>query len=619
MKSLHKVLDIIDTVADLGSVGIRDLSIKTGFPPATTHRIVSTLVKRRYLKQDPVSKSYSLSLRFLELGTKVQQQFNLVSLVRPHLERLMAETKESANLAVQDGDEVVYLDHVRSTHSMLQSFTRLGARVPLYTTGVGKMFLSQWPAEDVDHYLSRTKRPSHTSHTLSESTDLRDELRRIRELGYAIDNEEMEEGVRCVAALIFDHSGHAAAAISISGAVLRIPMSRIDELGEIITSYAQGHIRTTWLFSEKQIIHDKIKEIEMPKMKAMDAAVRILQSEGVKHIFGIPGAGILPFYRSLKDLGTIGHLVCRHEEGAIHMADGYARAINTVGVCAATSGPGASNFVTGLYTAQVDSIPILALTGQNVRSQLGREAFQAVDIAEIVKPVTKKSYCIKEPAMVPWVFREAFKIMKEGRPGPVLIDLPLDVQNGEIEYDPEADAPLPILRMPPNDKAVAKALDMLLNAEKPILLLGGGVVLADACEEFVALAEKLHIPVVSTYMGKSGIPWDHPLMAGHVGIQCNTRSGNQTFLESTVVLAVGARFNDRHTGAMDVYKGQRQFIHVDVDPAQLGKNVMPTLGICADAKLTLQAILKEIDRRSLSGKSSDWSTKDPGNQKRAGT
>jgi tartronate-semialdehyde synthase len=337
----------------------------------------------------------------------------------------------------------------------------------------------------------------------------------------------------------------------------------------------------------------------MAKMTTMAAAVRILQSEGVKYIFGIPGAGILPFYRALKDLGTIKHMVTRHEESAIHMADGYARALGTVGVCAATSGPGASNFVTGLYTAQVDSIPILALTGQNVRAQLDREAFQAVNIAEVVKPITKKSYCIKDPAMVPWIFREAFKIMREGRPGPVLIDLPLDVQKEEIEYDPEVDAPLPILRMSPNAKQIQKAVDMLLSAEKPIMLLGGGVLVADACKEFVALAEALQVPVVTSYMGKSGIPWNHPLMAGHVGIQCNTRSGNQVFLDSTLVLAVGARFNDRHTGDLKVYKGSRKFIHVDIDPGQIGKNIMPDLGICADAKLTLQALLDEVKRRNV--------------------
>jgi len=337
----------------------------------------------------------------------------------------------------------------------------------------------------------------------------------------------------------------------------------------------------------------------MAKMTTMAAAVRILQSEGVKHIFGIPGAGILPFYRALKDLGTIKHMVTRHEESAIHMADGYARALGTVGVCAATSGPGASNFVTGLYTAQVDSIPILALTGQNVRAQLDREAFQAVNIAEVVKPITKKSYCIKDPAMVPWIFREAFKIMREGRPGPVLIDLPLDVQKEEIEYDSEADAPLPVLRMPPHAKQIQKAVDMLLAAEKPVMLLGGGVIVADACKEFVSLAEALQVPVVTSYMGKSGIPWNHPLMAGHVGIQCNTRSGNQVFLDSTLVLAVGARFNDRHTGDVKVYKGNRKFIHVDTDPGQLGKNIMPDLGICADAKLTLQALIEEIKRRNV--------------------
>ena len=337
----------------------------------------------------------------------------------------------------------------------------------------------------------------------------------------------------------------------------------------------------------------------MAKMTAMNAAVKILESEGVKHIFGIPGAGILPFYRAMKDLGTIRHYLCRHEEGAIHMADGYARAIGTVGVCVATSGPGASNFVTGLYTAQVDSIPVLAITGQNIKAQLGREAFQAVDIASIVKPVTKKSSCVQEPAMVPWVFREAFKVMKEGRPGPILIDLPLDVQKGEIEYDPETDPQLPIFRTPPDPKQVSKAVDMLLAAERPLMLLGGGVIMADACEEFVKIAEILQIPVVSSFMGKGGIPWDHPLMAGQVGIQCNTQSGNRTFLKSSLVLAVGARFNDRHTGAINVYKGDRKFIHVDVDPGQLGKNIMPDLGICADAKLALTALLEEIKRRSV--------------------
>lgn len=347
------------------------------------------------------------------------------------------------------------------------------------------------------------------------------------------------------------------------------------------------------------------------KMTAMDAAVSILYDEGVRNIFGIPGAGILPFYQSLKNFGKIKHMITRHEEGAIHMADGFARAVGAVGVCAATSGPGASNFVTGLYTAQVDSIPILALTGQNVRSQLGREAFQAVDIAEIVKPVVKKSYCVTEPAMVPWVFREAFQIMQQGRPGPVLIDLPLDVQKGEIIYDPTADAKLSINNPTPSPAQIKKALDLISAAKRPVLLLGGGVIVANATEEFKALAEYLQIPVVSSYMGKGGMAYDHPLMAGQVGIQCNTRSGNQTFLESDLVVAVGARFNDRHTGDMKVYVGDRKFIHIDIDPGQIGKNLMPELGIVSDAKAALTALLTEAKSRGGAIEANDWAAKVP--------
>lgn len=340
----------------------------------------------------------------------------------------------------------------------------------------------------------------------------------------------------------------------------------------------------------------------MAQMTAMDAAVHILASEGVKVIFGIPGAGILPFYQSLEKNGSIKHYVTRHEEGAIFAADGYARAIGAVGVCSATSGPGATNFVTGLYTAYTDSIPIIAITGQNVRAQLGKEAFQAVDIAEIVKPVTKKSYCVKESAQVPWVFREALRIAREGRPGPVLIDLPLDVQKGLIEYDPALDAPLGFSRPEPNPALVGKAMDLLLGARKPVMLLGGGVILAEAWSEFVDLAELLQVPVVTSYMGKGGIPMDHPLYAGQVGIQCNTRCGNATFLESDVVLAVGCRFNDRHTGDIKVYTGERKFIQVDVDPGQMGKNLMPEVGLVSDAKKALVALLAEAKKRGVTGR-----------------
>jgi len=328
-------------------------------------------------------------------------------------------------------------------------------------------------------------------------------------------------------------------------------------------------------------------------MKVTEAVISILENEGVEVIFGIPGAGILPFYSALRQSTKIKHYLARHEEGASHAADGYARVSGKVGIYCGTSGPAGTNMVTGLYTAKVDSIPIIAITGQNVRAQLGKDAFQAVDIAEIVKPVTKKSYCVKEAEQLPWVFREAFRIVQEGRPGPVLIDLPLDVQRGEVEYDPNIASPLAITRPSPNRKKIRRALQMLLEAEQPLLLLGGGVILAEACDEFVKLSEYLSIPVVTTLMGKGGIRADHPLYAGQVGIQCNTRSGNQVFLESDLVMGVGCRFSDRHTGTLDVYTRGRKFIHIDIEPTQIGRIIPTHLGIVADAKLALQALLEE--------------------------
>lgn len=331
----------------------------------------------------------------------------------------------------------------------------------------------------------------------------------------------------------------------------------------------------------------------MPRMKVTEAVISILEDEGVEVIFGIPGAGILPFYSALRQSTKIKHYLARHEEGASHAAEGYARVSGKVGICCGTSGPAGTNMVTGLYNAKVDSIPLIAITGQNVRAQLGKDAFQAVDIAEIVKPVTKKSYCVKEAEQLPWVFREAFRIVQEGRPGPVLIDLPLDVQRGEVEYDPSIASPLAITKPSPNRKKIRKALQMLLEAERPLLLLGGGVILAEACDEFVKLAEYLSIPVVTTLMGKGGIRADHPLYAGQVGIQCNTRSGNQIFLESDLVMGVGCRFSDRHTGTLDVYTRGRKFIHIDIEPTQIGRIIPTHLGIVADAKLALQALLEE--------------------------
>lgn len=341
-------------------------------------------------------------------------------------------------------------------------------------------------------------------------------------------------------------------------------------------------------------------------MPVMDAVVHVLKSEGVDTAFGCPGAAILPLYKALEDDGSIEHLIVRHEEGATHMADGWARTNGNVGIAIGTSGPAGTNMITGLYTAIADSIPMICITGQAVSSKLHQEAFQAVDIVEIAKPVTKWAVQVKEAAQAPWIFREAFRIARSGRPGPVLIDLPLDVQQQKILWDPELDAPLPVAEVRPHGPRVEAALDMLLAAERPLLLSGGGVIIGEAHEELVELAELLQIPVQVTLMGKGSIDENHALYSGMTGIQTSQRFGNASFLEADLVLALGARFGDRHTGSLDVYRGDRKFIHVDIEPTQIGKVFQPDLGIVSDTRLFLQAILAAAKDRGIIREAGAW-------------
>ncbi|OWJ68462.1 glyoxylate carboligase [Inquilinus limosus] len=337
----------------------------------------------------------------------------------------------------------------------------------------------------------------------------------------------------------------------------------------------------------------------MPKMTAMEAAVHVLRSEGVEVAFGVPGAAILPFYEALKDSG-IRHVLVRHEEGGTHAAEGYTRArAGAIGVCIGTSGPAGTNMITGLYSAIADSIPILCITGQAPRAKLHKEDFQAVDIAAIARPVTKWSITVMEGAQVPWVFRRAFQIMRSDRPGPVHIDLPIDVQKEIIDYDPETDAPLPVSRPAPSPAAIARAVDMLLAAEKPLIVAGGGIINAEASDLLVEFAELVNVPVVPTLMGWGTIPDDHPLNAGMVGLQTQHRYGNATFLQSDVVLGIGNRWANRHTGSTEVYTKGRKFIHVDIEPTQIGRVFCPDLGIVADAKLALEALIAEARGRKL--------------------
>ncbi|HET9560226.1 MAG TPA: thiamine pyrophosphate-binding protein, partial [Actinomycetota bacterium] len=267
----------------------------------------------------------------------------------------------------------------------------------------------------------------------------------------------------------------------------------------------------------------------MARMTAAEAAVAILEREGVTHAFGLPGAAINPFYAAMRSRGGITHVLARHVEGASHMAEGYTRArAGNIGVCIGTSGPAGTDMLTGLYSAWADSIPILCLTGQAPVSRLHKEDFQAVDIASIAKPVTKLAMTVLEAAQVPGAFAQAFHLLRSGRPGPVLLDLPFDVQMTEIEFDADTYEPLAVHRPAATRAQVERALDLLETAERPLLVAGGGIFNADAAGLLVEFAELVGVPVVPTLMAWGVIPDDHPLMAGMVGLQTSHRYGNAT-------------------------------------------------------------------------------------------
>ncbi|MDF2703554.1 MAG: glyoxylate carboligase [Rubrobacteraceae bacterium] len=332
----------------------------------------------------------------------------------------------------------------------------------------------------------------------------------------------------------------------------------------------------------------------MPIMDVMDAVVGVMEDEGVEVAFGVPGAAILPLYKALSKSNQIRHYSVRHEEGGTHAADGYARVTGKVGINIGTSGPAGTNMITGLYTCMADSIPQICITGQAPTTVLHKEAFQAVDIVEIAKPVTKWAVQVREPAQLVWTFREAFRIAQEGRPGPILIDLPLDVQTSglEVDFDPTRGGPLQFEAPEPRPRAIRQAVEMILEAERPVLMPGGGVIIAEAADELVELAEYLQVPISPTYMGKGAIPEDHPLFMGIVGLQTQQRYANQLFLESDLVVGIGNRWAERHTGDLDVYRGNRKFVHVDIDPRQMGRVFPPDLAVVSDARLALQAMVQ---------------------------
>jgi tartronate-semialdehyde synthase len=344
----------------------------------------------------------------------------------------------------------------------------------------------------------------------------------------------------------------------------------------------------------------------MARMRAIEAAVLILEKEGATQAFGLPGAAINPLYAAMKKLGTIKHVLARHVEGASHMAEGYTRAkAGNIGICIGTSGPAGTDMITGLYSASADSIPILCITGQAPVARLHKEDFQAVDIAAIAAPVTKLALTVLEPAQVPGAFQQAFHLMRSARPGPVLLDLPFDVQMAEIEFDIDTYEPLPVYQPAATKAQARKALAMLAAAERPLIVSGGGVINADASALLVELAEVLDVPVIPTLMGWGTIPDDHRLMAGMAGLQTSHRYGNATMLASDFVLGIGNRWANRHTGGLDVYRQGRTFVHVDIEPTQIGRVFPPDYSIVSDAKAALEQLVAVAKEQRAAGDLAD--------------
>ncbi|MBO3724071.1 glyoxylate carboligase [Actinomyces bowdenii] len=336
----------------------------------------------------------------------------------------------------------------------------------------------------------------------------------------------------------------------------------------------------------------------MARMRAVDAIALILEKEGATQAFGVPGAAINPLYSAMKQHGGIRHILARHVEAASHMAEGFTRTrAGNIGVCIGTSGPGGTDMVTGLYSASADSIPILCLTGQATVPMLHKEEFQAVDIASVAAPVTKMAVTVLEPAQIPGTFAKAFQLMRSDRPGPVLIDLPLDVQMAEIDFDIDAYEPLPVTCPTMSRHQAERILDMLDGAEHPVLIAGGGIINADASEDLVALAEYLGIPVISTLMGWGSIPDDHRLAQGMAGIQTSQRYANATFLASDLVIGVGNRWAARHTGRIETYREGRRFVHIDIEATQIGRVFPPDFWSVSDAGAALRTLLEAAQER----------------------
>ncbi|AEM73848.1 biosynthetic-type acetolactate synthase large subunit [Caldicellulosiruptor acetigenus] len=334
----------------------------------------------------------------------------------------------------------------------------------------------------------------------------------------------------------------------------------------------------------------------MAKMTVARAMVEVLKSEGVEIIFGIPGAAIYPFYDALYD-SDIKHVLVRTEQAAVHEASGYARTTGKVGVCVATSGPGATNLITGIATAYMDSVPIVAITGQVNSSLIGKDVFQEVDITGATAPFTKHNYLVKDPKKIVRILKEAFYIASTGRRGPVLIDVPIDVQLQEIEFEIPKEIDIPGYK--PKEKGhplqIKRAVEAIENSQRPVVCSGGGVIASGASQELQILIEKQKIPVISTLMGIGSIPTDHPYYLGMIGSH-GQKEANLALRQADLLIVIGARLADRALGDTKITDNMK-IIHIDIDPAEIGKNVDTNVPIVGDAKQVLSEINKRISER----------------------
>ncbi len=332
------------------------------------------------------------------------------------------------------------------------------------------------------------------------------------------------------------------------------------------------------------------------KMTGAQALLEAFKLEGVDVIFGYPGGAALPISDALYHDRAVRHILVRHEQAAAHAADGYARATGKVGVCLATSGPGATNLVTGLATAYMDSIPVLAVTGQVPTPAIGRDSFQEADITGITIPITKHNYLVKDVRDLPRVIKEAFYIASTGRRGPVLIDLPRDVSQAELDF--EYPDNISLRGYQPQSKGhplmIKKAAALIMGAERPVIIAGGGVVAAEAAEELAKFARLINAPVTATLMGKGVFPESDELSLGMPGMH-GTAYANYAVNGADVIIALGMRFDDRVTGKLATFAPGAQFVHIDIDPAEIGKTVQPAVPIVGDVKLVLPALLKRLE------------------------